>query len=364
VTAHAELSASGSPTWLNCPGSRKAQRPFPNESSPFAEEGTKAHDLAAIALEQQCDAEHVNGEWPEEMIRYVQQYIDYVIAHTTNDSELYVEEKVSFAEWVPNGFGTADAIIIRDNECHVFDLKYGKGIQVYAQDNTQLQLYALGVMNEFAPIHDIRKYVLHIVQPRKITPDPWERTPSQMRQFAAFVAERAALAMEPAAPKVPGDKQCQWCRAKASCPELAAFVEQVIGSEFDDLDELDLSVMNEDRQKQILDAIPLATKLFSAIQKMVFNRLASGGDFPGYKLVAGRSNRVWTPEAEAFLKKELKARAYDKKLIGITKAEKMLGPGPIRDYTHKPEGKPTLAKSDDARETYHGSAEDLFDVES
>ncbi len=371
--AHAKLSASGSGQWLNCPGSIKAQESYKNESSIYAIEGTQAHEVADICLKENQDADayigvEVLGEKVSaEMARYVQEYLDYVRAHEVKNSQLYTEERVDFSHVVPEGFGTMDAAVLDYDTgvCHIFDLKYGRGVQVYAFENTQSQLYALGLLNELGFLDAIKSFRIHIVQPRKVTPEPWDISVEDLQQFGKYATERAELALTNSAPRVPGDKQCMWCAAKGDCEALAKFCEEIISAEFDDLDgtaSLDPSIIPEFRKKTILDNKKLIESFLSAVEGSVFQEIADGGKFAGYKIVHGKSNRVWTDKAEKWLSRKIGANlAFKKSLIGITAAEKILGKGKIDRYVEKPEGKPTLVIETDKRAPIKFDVSDEFD---
>ena len=266
---HAYLSASGSAKWLNCPGSIKAESTIPNTSSVYAEEGTTAHELADICLKSteeaieyidkeityESDNKMVTKTIDSEMAKYVQEYIDYVLAHETNDSQLFTEDKVDFSNLVPNGFGTMDSAILDHNTgiCHIFDLKYGQGIKVEASNNSQAQLYALGLLNELDGLDLIKSFVIHIVQPRVRNFSSWEISLEDLTKFGEFCKKQAELALTKDAPKVPGEKQCQWCRAKGSCKELMKFTEEVITGEFENLDKIESDVITDDQVRKILD---------------------------------------------------------------------------------------------------------------
>tara|TARA_R110000803_G_scaffold46891_4_gene98253 strand:+ start:14351 stop:15508 length:1158 start_codon:yes stop_codon:yes gene_type:complete len=357
---HAELSASGSATWLNCPGSRKANSGRKSMESEYALEGTRAHTVADKCLKKGLDANFFidklvyNEKVPIEMAHYVQEYLDYVRAHETKKTQLYTEERVDFSNIVPDGFGTMDAAVLDYDTgiCHIFDLKYGQGIQVYSFENTQSQLYALGLLNELGFLDVIKTFRIHIVQPRKVTPTPWDISVEDLELFGRYAKQKAELAMTDDAPRVPGDKQCQWCDAKDSCGALAKFTEQVICADFEDLNNntLNNEELTDSQRKTILDNKKLIENFLNAVETSIYNRIDEGGTFKGYKMVFGRSNRVWSEEAEKYLKRKLgAAQAYTKKIIGITAAEKLLGKGLLDQYMIKPPGKPTLAIESDSR---------------
>lgn len=351
TSAHAILSASGSERWLGCPGSRKAEKDFKDSSSPFAEEGTRAHVLADECLKHGHDAERYKGTKindvliPNDMIDYVQEYLDYVRSHEHDNTKLYTEERVDFSNIVPEGFGTLDAAVLDYDTgiCHVFDLKYGRGVQVDSFENTQSQLYALGIYHELEWLEVIVGFRIHIVMPRKVTSPPWDISVAELKDFGKYASERAELAMTNSAPRVPGDKQCQWCKAKGDCQALATFVEETICAEFDDLDEIDEETLKPSQKKAILDNKGMIINFLEAVELSVFTLFEDGGTFPGYKIIEGRSNRRWVEGAEAFLEGKLADGAYNKKLIAVGAAEKLLGKKTLEPYLEKPKGKPTLA---------------------
>lgn len=170
--AHAYLSCSSSDRWLNCTVAPKLEAAFIEESSPFAAEGTKAHELGEKVLISGKNACDIKGDYSTEMRDYVQNYVDYVRAIP---GQLLVEQRLDISAWVPECFGTSDAVVLADGVCHIVDLKYGKGVRVDAENNSQLMLYALGAYDAYDCIYGpINKVVIHIVQPRLDHYSSWE----------------------------------------------------------------------------------------------------------------------------------------------------------------------------------------------
>lgn len=390
MIAHAKLSASGSARWLNCPGSVKATSSIPNDSSSYALEGTLAHAVADECLKRECDADFFEGKHiktvitdkqerkdimdqvdthiRKDMCRHVQEYIDYVRSFETEDSILFTEERVDFSHVVPEGFGTLDSsVLIPDDVLHIFDLKYGKGVLVEAFDNSQGKMYGIGMINEVHWLHDFKEVCVHICQPRKDSFTSWTISVKDLLKFADWVQERAQLALSDDAPRIAGHKQCEWCRAAKSCDALKKFNEQMIGAEFDDLDdescELDSQTITDDDRTRILNSKDLIIKFLNEVEKDVYKRLMDGQDFEGFKLIAGRSNRKFTDNAEKFLVKKLgKKGAYKTSLIGIGEAEKQLGKEDMSKITYKPTPQPSLAKASDPKPAIKMVAiEDEFD---
>ncbi len=362
MATHAKLSASGSERWLKCTGSIKAEEGYANVSSIFALEGTAAHELAELALTQAKPASNFIGiplpetnaiEVTQDMADYVQIYIDYV--QSLGGIQMY-EQRVDFSEWVTEGFGTSDAIIIKDKTLHVVDLKYGKGVQVYADDNSQGMLYALGAYSDYSTIYEIDNVIISIVQPRLDHIDQSEPIAIQdLLKFGEYARLKAEEALSDNAPRSAGVKQCQFCKAKATCAELQRVTDKTLLSTFEQIDNVPkVDVLTHEQLRYALDNKKLIVSWLDAVEELVTNKLHDGETFKGYKLVEGRSLREWSNEMEAEnrLKELLGDDAYNKKLLSVTQAEKALGKANIEhvaDLINKPSGKPTLAPESDKR---------------
>ena len=360
MTLHAKLSASGSSRWLNCPGSVKAEDGYKDKSSSFAIEGTAAHELADICLKSGDSPEKYLGETIEsivvdsDMVEHVSGYIAYVKSYS---GEHFYESRVDFSPWVPEGFGTSDAIIIQDNKVIILDLKYGKGVSVDADNNTQGMLYALGVYNDYGYLLDgVESFEIHIYQPRTNSFSQWEITLSDLLKWGEWVKLQADLALSNDAERVPGEKQCQWCKAKADCPKLAQFTQEVIMCEFDNIDDLDNPDKLTNTQKRLaLENKKLIVGWLDAVESDVKNTLMNGGKFDGFKIVAGRSLRKWSDEEsaeKALLSLKSEDEVYTKKMVSVAQAEKLVGKkniDVISPYIIKPDGAPTLAPESDKR---------------
>ena len=373
MAAHAKLSASGSSRWLNCTGSVKAEQSFKDSSSPAAEYGTCAHELADIVLSTGKDIDSFLGQTlndapsvkvDQEMIDNVQGYVNYVQSF---GGEQFYEVRLDYSHLVPNGFGTSDAVVIVDNVIHVIDLKMGKGVVVDAENNTQGMLYALGAVEEYGYLYDFDKVVIHIYQPRVSNFSTWELSILDLTLFGEYVTKQAIEALSDDAPRTPGDKQCQWCKAKATCPALLKHAEKTISADFDNLDDLpDVDSLTPDKLSVILSNKKLIESWLKAVEEHISHTLLDGEEFPGFKLVAGRSLRRWANEDEAQeqLITLLDEQAFEKKLLTVAKAEKALGAKrkkEIENLIIKPEGKPTLAPESDKRPSINNCSDD-FDL--
>jgi hypothetical protein len=365
MSAHAKLSASGSSRWINCPGSIAAEEGIPRKSSVFASEGTAAHELAEFCLSQNVSPFSWEGKTlpiengitvDREMCANVQMYLDYT---RLLGGEQMFEQQVDFSLWVPGGFGTADhlAFVPDENLLCVTDLKYGKGVRVDATDNTQLALYALGAISEYGAAYPIKRVRMTVVQPRMDNISEWEVSADELYKLGEYISQRAQAALAPNAPRVPGNEQCQFCAAKPTCPELAKVTEQAIMCDFEQLDKAELQSpqnLTDEQLRKALDAKKIIVSWLDAVEDLATERLNCGKPFAGYKLVQGRSIRIWSDESAAAttLIDLLGDDAFDRKLLSPAQAEKALGKAraeQIAPYVGKTTGKPTLAPESDKR---------------
>ena len=373
-TAHAKLSASGSAKWSLCPGSVFAEKDFPNTSSIFAEEGTAAHELAEIILR---DDDELNlgifslfgVTLPESGVTVTQDMLDYVMVYVNYvksiSGELFIEQRVDFSHIAPDGFGTSDAIVINDSVMTIVDLKYGKGVRVDADNNTQGILYALGTVNDYGMLFNIKTINIVIVQPRLDHISEWSLNIDELNRWGERLKQAAELTATENAPRVPGEKQCQWCKAKATCPALNKLTESTLMTSFDNLETSKPETLTDEQLRIALDNKKLILAWFDAIETIVTDRLTGGNAFNGYKLVEGRSNRAWRDEdatAKALIGVIDMDKLYISKLISPAQAEKELGKSRadlLEDLITKPVGAPTLVPESDKRPSVTVSAKDF-----
>lgn len=394
--SHAVLSASAGHRWVECPGSIALSRGKKDTAGKHAEWGTAAHELASWCLTGHKDAEAFEGRKiavesnyytvDREMIDCVQFYLDYVrqvVADT--GGTLLVEQKVDYSAvlGVPDSFGTADAIILAGNEIIVIDLKTGKGEEVEAFENVQMRLYTLGALEDFGLVADFERARKVIVQPRL----PGERVKEHdepvdvIRAFGEHAAKQgriATLCLDGAADPLqhlnPGEKQCRWCKAKATCPAVRREVlDTVSAADVNDFDDLtvpqELGTLDVEYLQRAWEKRDLIKGWLDAVLEKV-TELAERGEFPGHKLVAGkRGARAWSDEeaAEAKLKgMRLKVdEMYNFKLISPTQAEKLLAENPrkwakLTDLIVQSDGKPVVVPNSDKRPALVAKVEDDF----
>lgn len=371
MAGHAKLSASGAHRWLACPGSVRLEDGIADAGSAYAAEGTLAHELAEICLARGWDAHDLPpyaeasrgedwGRYPDDMRQHVQSYLDLVRGFP---GALLVETRVTYDRWVPEGFGTADALVIDDTKAALVDLKYGQGVKVYA-DGPQLKLYALGAIQTHGWLYDIQTWELVICQPRIDHIDAVTVSTGHLLEWAeTVVAPAAALALTDGAPLSPGEHQCRFCRAKAVCRSRRDANLKVAYADFGPLpkpDSLDLGEI-----AALLGKLDEMEQWAKDVRDYAMSQAESGHDLPGYKLVEGRSYRQWTDEAAVIRRlralKYLKSDYIVEKLIGIGEAEKLLGgkkaATPILDeLTVKPPGRPALVPEADKRPALNSAA--------
>ncbi len=237
---HAKLSASGSKRWLACPGSVVLEALFPESESPYAEEGTRAHELAEAKLRYltgrilredyeenyKLASKAVEPSQLADMERYVDSYVEYVLGLYQGltlkhkDAVIFIEERVSYDSYVPGGFGRIDCIILAGKELHIADLKYGKGVAVDAVENPQPRLYALGALQEYGDIYEIEQVTTHIVQPRLNSITTENLTRGELESWGNSIRHLAADAYKDTREYSAGE-HCQFCRARATCRERA-----------------------------------------------------------------------------------------------------------------------------------------------
>ena len=369
MNTHALLSPSGASRWARCPGSVEMEKDIPNTTSTHAEYGTGAHEIAEMSFKSGSPAENylwkktTNGiEVDEEMVEGVQIYLDYL--NNLNHLNYFIEQRVNYSSWVPNGYGTADYIGMSDDGITVVDLKFGKGVRVDAQNNYQGLLYALGAYAEFHNLFDFTKVNIVIVQPRLDHISEWSITTKELLKWGDFFKKQAALALSDNPPIVPGESQCQWCRAKAVCKPLAEHNLDIATKEFADDFSKPIKVKNPNKLDNvevasILTQIKLISDWVTALHGYAYDQLNSGNEVPGFKLVEGRSLRKWKDEEEIekhLLSLELKDDdLYTKKFISPAQAEKLVKlvgvkPAELSSFIRKPPGKPTIAPESDKRE--------------
>lgn len=393
--AHAVLSASGASRWMACTPSAMLEKDEPDQSSEFAKEGTAAHELSEHYLAYEI-GEIVKGTrtrrinkfkkeneyYSEEMTDYVERYVDIVVEKIneakarSSDAVVLLEQRLDFSEWVPEGYGTGDVVIISDGILEVIDLKYGKGVEVSAIDNPQLRLYGLGAYSLYDMLYDIDTVSMTIVQPRLDNVSTETLETSTLLDWAENeVKPKAELAWDGEGEFIPGD-HCRFCKIRATCRaradenlELAkiAFTEDANTGSSEKVLPAELG-LNEIGQI-LFKAAELekwAKDVKAYAQEQAINHDAA---IPGWKVVEGRANRKYADEEKVI---EVLDGNYQidviapRKVLGITAMERTMGKGQfsslLGDLVIKPVGKPALVPETDKRPALNSneSAKEVF----
>ena len=372
MAKHAYLAASASDRWLHCPPSAKLCAEAEDVGSPYAQQGTDAHSLCehllltALGCASKDPTEDLTW-YDQEMQDAAEGYRDFVMEQVEDakkfcpDPMVCVEQTLDFSKWVPHGFGTGDCVIVADDLLHIIDFKYGVGVLVNAADNPQLKCYALGALDTFSDLYDIRRVKLSIYQPRRDNADTWEISVDDLMVWAEnTLAPIAKLAYDGEGEFSAGD-HCMFCKVKATCRKRAEYAMELAAYDFADAPTLD-----ETEIAAILPQIDALVSWASDIKDYALAQALSGTTYPGFKIVEGRSNRRYTnPEVVASIVEKAGYDPYEKKLLGITAMQRQLGKKQfdslLRDYIEKPQGKPVLAPVTDTRPEYNTAANDFME---
>ena len=376
--SHARLNASSSHRWMMCPPSVKLSEQFADKPSPYAEEGTFLHELCELKLhrylgdmvpeliEEQYAEHRDNDFYSDEAESVTDEYVAFCIETieavrlSCPDPLIMVEHRLDYSEYVPEGFGTGDLVIVADGVIEVIDFKGGRGVRVDANQNSQLMLYGLGALLEFDPLYDIHTVRMTIVQPRLSNTSTYEITAQELIRWAEIeVRPKALLAYEGAGEFCAGE-WCRFCKARYTCRKRSEYHMRLAEHDFRQPDLLS--------DEEIADILPVADSLNSWVQDLLAyatQAAVNGKSWPGYKLVAGRTVRKYTSEVEV-IKAATEAGytdIYKTTLLGVGDLEKRMGRKRFGEvlgkFIVKPAGAPTLVPETDARKPYSDAASDF-----
>ena len=379
---HAKLSASGSHIWLNCTPAVKMSEGIPDRQTAFTLEGTTAHRLAEVRLgriydlisdrEYRAGIREVQASefYSAEMEEYVTKYVDWVtevygeVRRQSEDCELLTEQRLDFSSWVPGGFGTGDVVIIADGTLTVIDLKYGKGVPVDARENPQLMLYGLGAYDSFSLSNDIRRVRMIINQPRLDSISEYELPVEELLRWGEEVVKpRALMAMEGKGEAHPGD-WCRFCKCRAICRARAEESLEAAKHEFKAP-----PLLTDEEISDILGQLSRIQSWITDVKEFAQEEAEKGRQWPGWKLVEGRSNRKFSDPKE--VEKRLLDAGFDKvliykdpELLGISAMEKVVGGKKkleqiCEGLIVKPPGAPTLVPESDKRPAINSAKDDF-----
>jgi hypothetical protein len=377
MSEHAKLSASGSDRWLSCPRSSAFEAQFPEPpNTKFSEEGTFAHAVAEQALSVYLGLDM--KQLPSGLTHYdsrdlrahVNTYVSFAVnlieAARLKDASTAVllEQRVDFSKWVPKGFGTCDLIVVTDGTAYVVDLKFGQGLRVDAQGNSQLRLYGAGAIEMYSHLYDFDQVITIIVQPRLGHISKESLSTKVLLAWAEKeVAPKAKLAWAGEGEFVPGD-HCRWCRGKAQCPAR---------------NESNLAIARHDfaepasmSDSDIAEVLVKAQQLHAWVRDLedfAYSQAIAGRKWPGFKLVETRSSRKFkdiTLAAQALIDAGISNDdIFERNLRSLTGLETKLGRNKFAqlfgDLVVKTPGKPTLVTVEDKRPEFYPLAASAAD---
>ncbi|WP_298031025.1 DUF2800 domain-containing protein [uncultured Dysosmobacter sp.] len=367
---HSILPPSSCHRWLACPPSARLCENIPDKSSEYAAQGTDAHELCRHKVERLLGRDSPdpteNLAWyDQEMADCAEEYASYVMERFEEakthckDPVVLVEQRLDFSQWVPEGFGTGDCVIVADNVLQVIDFKYGVGVLVEAEKNPQMMCYALGAWSAFGHLYDIKTVRMTIFQPRRGNVSTWEMDAMELLKWAEEVLKPTAeLAYKGEGEFKAGD-HCMFCKAKAACRKRAEYNLELAKYDFEapaSLESIEIAA--------ILPRIDELTAWASDIKEYALQQALSGTEYPGYKVVEGRSVRKYVDDAAVADKvKSAGYDPYEQKVIGITAMTKLLGKKKFEELLGslitKPEGKPVLVPESDKRPAMNTAYDDF-----
>jgi len=372
--AHALLGASKAAQWINCPPSARAQDDIPDKRSEYADEGTLAHELSEIKLRRNllpCNSKerkklevalakiHADSRYGPEMENAVNDYVEIVQERfmaakaRSSDAVILLEDRLDFTEWVPQGYGTGDVVLIADGVLEVIDLKYGKGVPVSAFNNYQIRLYGLGAWSGYNYLYSIKEVQMTIVQPRLDSVSTDIMPIEDLVEWAETVVGPAALLAYAGDGEFKAGEHCRWCKIKGDCRARADENMKALAYEFKD----PVRMTPEEVGSILFIASQLKTWA-TDVEDHAFDQAKNGVKIPLWKLVEGRSNRAITDKDVAWKTLEeakLEADKYLKprELLGIGELEKRIGKKELASLLDglivKPSGKPVLVPETDKR---------------
>lgn len=388
---HATLSASGAKRWMSCPPSARLEERlrgiFGEKSTPFAEEGTKAHSLAELKLLREkgrlSEDDGINdfnydlrrkalGDIPKEMDEATDYYAEIIIEkfltarQSCPDAQLKLEQRLDFSRWVPNGFGTGDAVIVSEELLEVCDLKYGKGVPVFAENNPQARCYGLGALHCYGVLYGFKHVRNTIIQPRLDSVTEEMLTTDELLQWAETELKPAAeLAWKGKGEFNPGD-HCKFCAARAICYARATKAMTIFKHGFETP-----GVIPDDAIPEILAVADTAIGWIKDLQAYALSQALRGQEWPGYKLVRGkRPPRKWVDEEEA--KHQLIRAGYEPEVYTETKfkspsnIEKLVGKQAFEaifaTLVTQGDGALTLVPESDKRTEFTSAEADFSDI--
>lgn len=400
MAEHALLSASSAHRWLVCTAAPHFEAQFPEKTSEYAEAGRLAHSICELkalkkfttSLKPSTYKSRLNKlkkdpRYNEEMERTSEIYIDHLVEKAMGYSTpplVNAEVRVDFADYVPNGFGTCDCVMIGGDMLDITDYKHGVGVPVLAEGNAQMRLYALGALKKYEPFYGgmIQRVRMSIDQPRlRDEPSSETITVDELKAWGESIKPIAQMAFSGFGEFKHGD-HCHFCRGKAQCraradanSALADFQDCLLPTDTNitHVEQADLGgtpAPNLLTHAEIGDLLIRGLHLikwYKDIEDFALAAVLKGEEIPGWKAVAGRSNRAFI-DTDAAIAAVIaagydEALVYERKPKTLTALETLMGKADFAEklgsFIHKPQGKPTLAQLSDKREPYNQAAADF-----
>lgn len=357
---HAILSASSSHRWLHCLPSARLELEFENTNGEAAKEGTAAHALSEHKLKKalRIRSKRPTSEYDsDEMEECTDAYVDFIMEQvelarkSCTDPIVLIEQRLDFSCYVPDGFGTGDCVIISDDRLHIVDFKYGMGVLVDAEDNPQMKLYALGALEIYDSLYDIKEISMTIFQPRRENVSTWTVPVEELKAWAEEeLKPKAAKAYQGEGEYMPGS-WCTFCRASSRCRARADENLKLAQMEFKMP-----PLLTDSEIEEVLTILPDLTKWANEITAYATDAAVNHGkEWHGFKVVEGRSVRKYKDENAVAEKAVISGYKdiYRKSLIPMTEMQKLMGKTKFEEILgnliYKPPGKPTLVPNSDKR---------------
>lgn len=383
MASHALLSASSSHRWLHCTGAPRLEATFPDTTSEYAKEGTLAHELCELKLKKYTTTMakgtytraynkiKKNELWANEMDETTDVYLEYIKSIMLSYKVapvVVIEKRVDFSQYVPEGFGTADCIILAGDTLHIIDYKHGKGVVVDADHNPQMMLYALGAMHDYSLLYKFKTIKMTIVQPRVNNISEFEMPSDELRKWGEeVVAPKAKEAYEMEGHTFEAGAWCGFCRAKAQCRTRC--------------EHFDAMHVFTNQDPRLISLEELGTYLehgkdieswYKDIKEYALSESLAGAEVPGWKAVEGRGSRVFQ-DGDTAIQTLINGGVdesilYERKVLTLAQIEKAIGKKEfnelVGDQVVKNPGKPTLVVDTDKRPriTNQPSAAQVFNT--
>lgn len=358
---HARFSPSAAKRLINCPPSLVLGEQFNEEESQYAAEGSAGHALAEYLIKKHLKKRvrrPVSDYYNDDLLEAVDDYVSYCIGEIEDakrecpDPFFAVEQRVDASNYVADCFGTADMVVMTDQVIHVIDLKLGKGVPVYAEENPQLMIYGLGLLEIAEMLYNPKIVRLTIYQPRLNNSSTWDIDPAALKAWGEDVLRpRGAMALMGSGDFKVGS-WCRFCKARNQCRARA--------DEFLKLAQMEFrppALLSDAEISEVLKVADELSKWASDVYTFAQDQaIIHGKEWTGFKLVEGRSNRKYTSDAEVAQAAEAAGYSdiYKKSIIGVTEMERLMGKAEfariIGPLVYKPQGKVTLVPESDKRE--------------